>query len=725
LRSGNRVFIIAIISLLTACSRDPATRKAAFFASGQKYANAGKYKEAVIQFRNAIAIDPRFAEAHHQLANAYIRLHSPQQAYRELSTTVELDPRNADAQLQLAVFLIGMRRFDDAQKMAEQVVAADPRSARAHSVLAEKHTVLKEWPLAEKEFQTAIQLDPREVDNYARLSMVYLATGKNAKAEATLEKATEVQPKSLDALLNLGRYYLGQHRLPQAETAMRAASEAAPRATLPRILLAKAYIEGGKLVDAERLCADLKKMAPREPDGYGALATFYEATGQKEKAVAELRALMAARPKDPTIKAHLTSALIDLSRIDEARRLNQEILSTSPGDPDALIAKGRILIAQQQYAEAKTVLDQAVRSDPQSAAAAYFLGVSERSLGLAALAKASFAHALELSPGWEDATVALADIDARTGDYDGALGLARQARQKNPESPLPDVVAANASIAKGDLPEAEQELRSALDRDPLSLPALEAMVDVDARQAKIGEAIQRLATLVSQHPQDARLNALLALSYFKQGDLDRSEASIRQAIALDGKTPDAYGLLAEISRSRGALDQAIHWYQAAIQQNPGKAENYMALSGLYEQKGQWKEAKQAAEQAHSIDPESPFIANNLAYLYLDHEGDINAALSLAQQAKQKLPDSPVVSDTIGWAYYKLGSPGAAVTQLSESVKQDPGNPVYNYHLGMAYIAAGRPSNGAQSLQQALSANPNFPYAANAKLALNQIGKDAR
>jgi hypothetical protein len=44
---------------------------------------------------------------------------------------------------------------------------------------------------------------------------------------------------------------------------------------------------------------------------------------------------------------------------------------------------------------------------------------------------------------------------------------------------------------------------------------------------------------------------------------------------------------------------------------------------------------------------------------------------------------------------------------------------------MAYIAAGRLSSAAQSLQQALSANPNFPYAANAKLALNQIGKDAR
>ncbi len=175
----------------------------------------------------------------------------------------------------------------------------------------------------------------------------------------------------------------------------------------------------------------------------------------------------------------------------------------------------------------------------------------------------------------------------------------------------------------------------------------------------------------------------------------------------------------------GALEQAVTWYKAAIEENPKKVENYMALAGLYEQQGNWEEAKRAAERAHSLDPSSPYIANNLAYLYLEHGGDVNLALSLAQQAKQKLPDSPIVSDTIGWAYYKLRFPEAAVTQLSESVRRAPANPIYHYHLGMAYIAAGRLGNAAWSLKQALAANPDFPYAASAKTALNQIVKGTR
>ena len=97
----------------------------------------------------------------------------------------------------------------------------------------------------------------------------------------------------------------------------------------------------------------------------------------------------------------------------------------------------------------------------------------------------------------------------------------------------------------------------------------------------------------------------------------------------------------------------------------------MVLETQYEKEGNWAEAKKLCERASELDPSSPVVANRLANLYLDHGGDVNVALSLAQIAKQKLPESPVTTDTLGWAYYKLGSAKAAVAQLTESAQGSP------------------------------------------------------
>ena len=46
------------------CSRDPAQAGSAFIASGDRYAQQGKYPEAAIEYRNGIKLEPASADAH-------------------------------------------------------------------------------------------------------------------------------------------------------------------------------------------------------------------------------------------------------------------------------------------------------------------------------------------------------------------------------------------------------------------------------------------------------------------------------------------------------------------------------------------------------------------------------------------------------------------------------------------------------------------------------------
>ncbi|MGH9469630.1 MAG: tetratricopeptide repeat protein, partial [Terriglobia bacterium] len=66
-RVGLWVFIVALAGCLAACTRDPNVRKHKFFESGARYFAKGEYRDAAIQFSNAIRIDPKYEEAHYQL----------------------------------------------------------------------------------------------------------------------------------------------------------------------------------------------------------------------------------------------------------------------------------------------------------------------------------------------------------------------------------------------------------------------------------------------------------------------------------------------------------------------------------------------------------------------------------------------------------------------------------------------------------------------------------
>jgi len=711
-----RALLLVALSLAS-CSRNPAK----YLASGDKYFKAGKYSEAVIQYRNAVQLSPRLAQAHYKLALAAVQAKSLQEAYKEFRETVTLDPANRDAQLQFAALSLAAKQYDEAKAAASKVIAADPKNARAHEILGEQSALTGDKAGAVREFQTAIPLAPRRVQSYFALASVMASKGDLSGAEAVLKQAIQANPESEPARMSLGSFYFSQRKFGAAEEEMRAASKLAPRDPLPLIELAKYYLAEGNPAEAEKVCAELKTVAPGDPRAYRALASFYLAEKQQAKAAAELQSLRTAQPKDSWVQANLAETLLDLNRIQEASIPTQELLAADPKDPRALLSQGRILIAQRKYPEARAALERATKGDPKAAAAWYFLGVAQRSTGLAGDAKVSFEQAHKLSPATLGPEAALAELEANSGAYDRSARLA----EANPNDPRAEVAGARAELAKGNPKKAEQLVEAVLAHDPASLPALEILVKLYGGEGKPQEAVRRISGLVTQYPQNAGLRFLLAASYFNAKDFQKSEESVRQAIKLDPQTPDAHTLLGEIDEARGQAAQAATEYRAAIEASPNKSANYMVLAHLYETGGKWDDARAVLEKARAVDPASTAAKNNLAALYLDHGGDTTTALSLAQEAKRALPDSPAVADTFGWALYKSRSYDLAITQLSEAVKKAPANAQFQYHLGMAYLAANRLEPATQSLQRALSDNPGFADAGSAKAALDGIAKRPR
>src|ERR1035441_3563924 len=68
----NAIVLMALMALVS-CSRDPNSAKKHYIESGDRFYAKSRFKEAAIQYSNALKIDQRFGPAHYKLALADLK----------------------------------------------------------------------------------------------------------------------------------------------------------------------------------------------------------------------------------------------------------------------------------------------------------------------------------------------------------------------------------------------------------------------------------------------------------------------------------------------------------------------------------------------------------------------------------------------------------------------------------------------------------------------------
>jgi Flp pilus assembly protein TadD len=178
-------------------------------------------------------------------------------------------------------------------------------------------------------------------------------------------------------------------------------------------------------------------------------------------------------------------------------------------------------------------------------------------------------------------------------------------------------------------------------------------------------------------------------------------------------------LLADSYAAEKKSDESVRLLSAAMQQHPKDARLMLQSGMIYEKLQRWDDARGCYERALQLDGDNALAKNNLAWLLVEHGGNIDLALKLAQQAKEKLYDNPQVTDTIGWVYYKKGVYKTARDYLKQSVEKDQKNPTFQYQLGMAELKLGNQDQARRDLLNAVTLDPQSPEAALARSALAQ------
>ena len=223
------------------------------------------HDNAIVYFRRATELDPGYAEAYAELAEAYVR--------------------------------IGYFGYRPADAMFPKAKAAALRSIQLDSTLASPHTALAteliwehDFAAAESEYKKAISLEPTNATAHQWYGVLLMILGRVGEAVAEEKRAADLEPLSLQIQNNYATFVniSGDHlaALRHFEKTIGEEPDSAWVRRNPWVLanMARVYADNGQYANAIRMINRAVEIVPRNPRALHTMAVIYHGMGRTDLA---------------------------------------------------------------------------------------------------------------------------------------------------------------------------------------------------------------------------------------------------------------------------------------------------------------------------------------------------------------------------------------------------------------------------------------------------------
>jgi tetratricopeptide (TPR) repeat protein len=392
--------------------------------------------------------------------------------------------------------------------------------------------------------------------------------------------------------------------------------------------------------------------------------------------------------------------------------------------PQAKFQLALAYLRKGDTARADEQLNLAVRLSPTFDEAIVALAELNVQKGNPGAAVSPLTQLLKRQPKAGPAAILLAKAYQALGRLEDALATLRQSAAAAPQSPEPPYLVGSILFQQNRIGEArtcfEESVRLAEDY----WPAQEKLVDVDLLEKRSAAAMERTERMLQKYPKAAAPRLFRAKIRLSSGDTDGAEADLLTAIDLEPKSAYAYFQLSKVyfvaNRTREAIEKMATL--AAKTNSPGAL---MQLGMLQRAVAKFEESRGTYEKLLSADPKFFPALNNLAILHSENLGQLEKGFSLAKQARTIAPTDPVVADTLGWIYFRMGQYESALPLLLEaSTKTIPPDPDVEYHLGMAHYFLAQEESAKKAFGRVVDQASNSPAKEDAVRRLAVLAIDA-
>ncbi len=719
------------ITALPAAANVQASIDNSYVRSAKTHFDAGRFREASIELKNALRQDPDNGMGRYLLGRILLQQGDINGAMKELGRAHKLSP-NDDTSIWLAEARMKAGDPKGALELLQGDGTTIDGTVQRLTLSANAFTQLSRFDEAEAAYLRTLEVDPRRVEGHFGLAKVYAAREDYKAAADKLDEIVIGKPDFAPGWMLRGEVSMAKGDRQAAFVAFDRAVSLAPEAPAPLIARARANLATGNL---DRATADrdaVRTLAPDAPITYYLNAAIEFAEGDFEAANRSFTQLQ--RNFDSFAPAVLLGALIKHKKGEhnqadslltryitmqpgnlEARRalasvrlangqprnaleMLNSVLSKSPNDMASLRQQASAYLSLDQYDKAEAIFKRVAQSrvpaeareaemaltllnPPQTIQDPGFTDVNTRRLLLKAVDRLSNDdHAAAQNLLDRVKVRGSATVLALRGTVAMELGNTKEARGYLDQSLqiVPDMMSAIATYAQLDqrdgtpeniLPRLKQLLKSQPKSEVLTLGVAQRMSEEGKRQ----EATAFLAERSKVAPRSLAISRALVSAHMVQEDFD---AAADEAVRLAGIASDNPAILVFVTNAlmdANAADRAVP----------------------------------VAEKISSLVPESPRSATLLAETQMQ-SGAVDAARNTLKAAIRKWPDVIPVTATLV-RLEVLEENVAAVKSITKALARKHPSTAARLTAN-AMTELGKPAEAVKALESAYAKKPNSPLA---------------
>ncbi|TAM83810.1 MAG: tetratricopeptide repeat protein [Acidobacteria bacterium] len=575
----------------------------------------------------------------------------------------------------------------------QKAIAADPGSLFLRVQLGELYWRVSRIEDAVNEVQSVLKDNPDDVQAHRLLARIYFSSmgdsnsgsgtpGMLEKTIAEFEAVHRLDPDDADSALMLGRLYKADNQPKKAE-------------------------------------ALFEKVLSDNPDSRNVLVNLtqlYFDQGDYDKIISLLENVPDSR-MDPALLYLLGSSYAQTRDLKKAEDVFKKALDREPDSEDIRRAYAESLMAEGKTEEARSQLQEIVKSDPQSPMSYVRLAQLDRQMGNFEDARKELEQARGLAPDNLEIPYQQAVLEDTLGNETKAISLLQEVLKKTekPDGKYNPAEANNRAIY---LQRMGTIYRSQEDYDK-AIETYQGIVALGGDQAPRGEALivetlqldqknhkamQAAETALKKYPKNRELLMQRASLLGQEGHRDEAVAQLENMLTGNADDRDIYLSIAQIYSQAKTYAKAEEVIQKALalSNNPDDQEYARFLLGsVYEREKRFDLAEEQFRKVLDADPLNDAAANYLGYMLADRGVRLDESVKYIKDALRIEPNNGAYLDSLGWAYHKMNRNDMAQSPLEKAVKLIPNDPTIREHLGYVYLALGEKAKALQEWEHAL------------------------